>query len=108
MSSPEQKLLLLLYYLKSDPIFDMLGATFGLHRSKAHRYVHQLAPALPLTLQHLHVLPAARLPRWSRCRPSLATLLLDATERLRERPQAAVDRPASYSEKTLPLQEHPH
>ena len=102
LSSPEQKLLLLLYYLKSYPTFDVLGATFGLHRSKAHRYVHQLAPALQLTLAGLDVLPAREITSLEQMQAvfgDVPTLLLDATERLRQRPQAAVDRPACYSGK---------
>ena len=112
LRSPEQKLLLLLYYLKSYPTFDVLGATFGLHRSKAHRYVHQLAPALHLALAELGVLPARQIDSLAEMQAvfgNVPTLLLDATERLRQRPQAVVDRPASYSgKKTVHLQEHPH
>ena len=111
LSSPEQKLLFLLHYLKSYPTFDLLGATFGLHRSKAHRYVHQLAPALLLTLRGLDVLPAREITSLAQMQAvfgDVPTLLLDATERLRQRPQAAVDRPACYSgKKTLYLQKHP-
>lgn len=35
LTSPEQKLLFILYYLKTYPTFDVLAATFGLPRSKA-------------------------------------------------------------------------
>ena len=41
--SPEQKLLFLLFYLKTYPTFDVLGATFGLSRSKACERAHHLA-----------------------------------------------------------------
>jgi hypothetical protein len=102
LPSTEQKLLLVLYYLKSYPTFDVLGATFGLHRSKAHRYVKQLAPALHLTLSELGVLPARRITSIDDMKTvfgHVPTLLLDATERRRQRPDAAVDRPACYSGK---------
>jgi hypothetical protein len=112
LPSPEAKLLLLLYYLKNYPTFDVLGATFGLHRSKAHRYVHQLAPALQAALAALGVLPVRQITSLEEMQAVFAdvpTLLLDATERGRQRPAAAVDRPASYSgKKTLHRQEHPH
>ena len=102
LGSGEQKLLFVLYYLKSYPTFDVLGATFGLHRSKAHRHVHHLAQALQLCLAQVGVLPARRLDSLEEMQAVFAhvdTLLLDATERLAQRPQAAVDRPGSYSGK---------
>ena len=102
LPSAEQKLLLVLYYLKSYPTFDVLGATFGLHRSKAHRYVKQLAPALHLALSGLGVLPARQITSIDEMKAvfgHVPTLLLDATERRRQRPEAAVDRPACYSGK---------
>ena len=89
----------------------MLGATFGLHRSKAHRYVKLLAPALHLALSELGVLPARQITSIDHMKTvfgHVPTLLLDATERRRQRPDAAVDRPACYSEKkTLLLQKYP-
>ena len=40
------KVVFLLYYLKVYPTFDVLGAQFGLSRSKACENVHKLAPIL--------------------------------------------------------------
>lgn len=102
LASPEQKLFFVLYYLKSYPTFDVLGASFGLHRSKAHRAVHRLAPALQSALAALGVLPARQITSLEEMQAVFAqvpTLLLDATERLRQRPAAPVDRPACYSGK---------
>ena len=58
LASPQQKLLFVLYYLKTYPTFDVLAATFGLPRSKACEHTHRLAKALERTLRTQGVLPA--------------------------------------------------
>ena len=52
-----EKVVFLLYYLKVYPTFDVLGAQFGLSRSKACENVHKLAPILHQALAYLGVLP---------------------------------------------------
>ena len=102
LGSLEQKLFFLLVYLKTYPTFDVLGATFGLHRSKAHLQIQHLAQVLLHTLQQAGVLPARQigsLAEMKRVFADVPTLLVDATERPIQRPAAAVDRPASYSGK---------
>ena len=46
------KVVFLLYYLKVYPTFDVLGAQFGLSRSKACENVHKLAPILHQALAY--------------------------------------------------------
>ena len=102
LSSPEQKLLFILYYLKSYPTFDVLAATFGLPRSKACEHAHRLAKALERTLRALGVLPARAIGSLAQMQAVFAdvpVLLLDATERPHHRPRAVVDRKADYSGK---------
>ncbi len=102
LSSPQQKLLFILYYLKTYPTFDVLAATFGLPRSKACEHAHHLAKALERTLRTLGVLPARAIDSLAQMQAVFAdvpVLLLDATERPHYRPQAAVDRKADYSGK---------
>ena len=102
LASPEQKLLFILYYLKTYPTFDVLAATFGLSRSKACEHAHRLAQALERTLRTLGVLPARTIDSLAQMQAVFAdvpVLLLDATERPYHRAQAAVDRPADYSGK---------
>jgi hypothetical protein len=102
LASPEQKLLFLLYYLKTYPTFDVLGATFGLPRSKACEHAHRLAKALERTLRTRGVLPARAIDSLAQMHQVFANvpvLLLDATERPHRRAQAAADRPADYSGK---------
>ena len=50
-------MLFILFYLKTYPTFDVLGATFGLPRSKAYEHAHRLAKALECCLRTLGVLP---------------------------------------------------
>ena len=92
----------LLFYLKTYPTFDVLGASFGLPRSKACEHAHRLAKALARTLRTQGVLPARAIDSLAQMQQLFAEeplLLLDATERPVQRPQAAVDRPADYSGK---------
>ena len=100
--SPQQKLLFILYYLKTYPTFDVLAATFGLPRSKACEHAHRLAKALERTLRTQGVLPARAIESLAQMQQVFAqvpVLLLDATERPQHRPRAVVDRTADYSGK---------
>ncbi|WP_157886742.1 helix-turn-helix domain-containing protein [Hymenobacter sp. PAMC 26628] len=107
LSSPQQKLLFVLYYLKKYPTFDVLAATFGLPRSKACEHAHRLARALERTLRTQGVLPARAIDLLAQLQRVFAEVpvpLLDATERPQHRPRAVVDRAADYSgkKKTAP------
>jgi len=79
-----QKLIFLLYYLKVYPTFDVLGAQFGLCRSKACENLHKLMPILHQTLIELGVLPNRQ---WTSVEEFCATfsyvdqILIDVTER---------------------------
>lgn len=102
LASPQQKLLFILFYLKAYPTFDVLGASFGLPRSKACEHAHRLARALERTLRTQGVLPARAIESLAQMQhvfAEVATLLLDATERPVQRPQALVDRATDYSGK---------
>ncbi|RZK16593.1 MAG: transposase family protein, partial [Hymenobacter sp.] len=91
LSSPQQKLLFLLYYLNTYPTFDVLAATFGLPRSKVCEHAHRLAKALERTQRPQGVLPARALDSLAQMQAVFAevpVLLLDATERPQHRPRA--------------------
>ena len=99
---PQQKLLFILYSLKTYPTFAVLAAPFGLPRSKACEHAHCLAKALERTLRTQGVLPTlarASLAQMQQFFADVPVLLLDATERPQHRPRAVVDRAASYSGK---------
>jgi len=46
-----------LYYYKTYPTFDVLGAQFAMARSKANENLHKLSPILYDTLVHLELMP---------------------------------------------------
>lgn len=84
-----EKLLFVLYYLKVYPTFDVLGAQFGMARSKACENVHVLYPILGKALVSLGVFPHRKFETVEAFRAAcqnLETLLIDATERPHRRP----------------------
>ena len=79
-----EKLVFLLYYLKVYPTYDVLGAQFGMARSKACENLHKLAPILYQTLVELEVLPAREFNSVDEFRSTFAgvtQILIDVTER---------------------------
>ncbi len=90
LDTMEKKLFFILYYLKVYPTFDVLGDRFDLDRSKACTNVHKLIPVLLRALDKAGVLPARRFESVEEMRASLSgvtDLLIDATERARQRPK---------------------
>ena len=84
LASPKQRLLFILFYLKTYPTFDVLGVTFGLPRSKTCEHAHRLAQALERCLRILGVLPTRAIGSLAQMQALFAdvpVLLLDATER---------------------------
>jgi hypothetical protein len=96
------KLLFVLVYLKTYPLQAVLGQLFGLSTSQANYWLHHLLPVLRSALDDLGVLPERdgdRLaaqpaePRRSRL------VIVDATERRRQRPKNAEKQALHYSGK---------
>jgi hypothetical protein len=90
LNTMERKLFFILYYLKVYPTFDVLGDRFGLDRSKACTNVHGLLPVLLHALDKAAVLPARQFETVEEMRAAfadIAVLLIDATERPRQRPK---------------------
>ena len=82
LATVAEKLTFLLYYLKVYPTFDVLGAQFGMDRSKACENVHALLPILDKALDNLGVLPAREFKTVAEFRTACAwidELLIDAT-----------------------------
>jgi len=78
------KLIFLLYYLKVYPTFDVLGAQFGMNRSKACKNIHTLFPVLCNALSNLGVMPCREFKTVVEFRAAcqgIETILIDATER---------------------------
>jgi len=90
LPSVQEKLTFVLYYLKVYPTFDVIGAQFGMNRSKACENVHALLPILYKALNNLGVLPAREFKTVEEFRAAcdwMDELLIDATERPHCRPQ---------------------
>jgi hypothetical protein len=96
------KLVFLLYYLKVYPTFDVLGAQFGMNRSKACENVHALRPILYKALQNLSVMPHREFTTVEAFREAcewIDDLLIDATERPHSRPSDDAKQKDLYSGK---------
>lgn len=92
IETPTEKLLLILFYLRCYPTFDVLGFTFGISGDSAHKYVYRLFEVAMKTLYDFGVLPhiSFKTPEeFQAAFKEFDTLLIDATER-------AVQRSADY------------
>jgi hypothetical protein len=90
LPSVQEKLTFVLYYLKVYPTYDVIGAQFGMNRSKACENIHALLPILYKALNNLGVLPAREFKTVEEFRAAcdwMDELLIDATERPHGRPQ---------------------
>lgn len=103
LSSSADQLLFVLVYLKTYPLQVVLGQLFGLSTSQANYWLHHLLPVLRSALDSLGVLPernGARLARKS-VPPKKAprVVIIDGTERRRQRPKKAEKQTLHYSGK---------
>lgn len=90
LNTMEKKLFFILYYLKVYPTFDVLGDRFDLDRSKACTNVHKLLPVLLRALDKAGALPVRQFETVEEMQAAfadIAALLIDATERPRQRPK---------------------
>jgi hypothetical protein len=100
LHGPEQKLLFLLIYLKTYPQQVLLAELFGLSQSQANHWIHRLLPILRSALDDLGVLPErepAHFARAHRASEDGPRLIIDATERRRQRPKSPEKQAAHYS-----------
>jgi hypothetical protein len=80
----------------------VLGLSFGIEASTAERYVLELLPILRKTLLKLKCLPARKAQELARLEELLGKtdkVLIDATERLVERPADQDEQKGKYSGK---------
>jgi hypothetical protein len=88
IETPTEKLLLILFYLKCYPTFDVLGFTFGISGDAAHRYVYNLFEIVIKALNDFGVLPHMEFKTPEELQAAFKnfdTLLIDATERAVQR-----------------------
>src|SRR5947209_12158359 len=87
---PEDKLLFILVYQKAYPLQELLGSLFDLSQSRVNRWVYRLLPVLVRALDRLGVLPErdpGRFSRHERRQGEPPDLIIDGTERRRQRPK---------------------
>lgn len=97
-----EKLLFLLFYLKSYPTFDVLGVTFNMSRSNACENVHRLFPILTDALSGMGALPHRNFDSPEEMRKAFGVIdqiIIDATERQHRRPQNSGKQSSLYSGK---------
>jgi DDE superfamily endonuclease len=102
LSSSEDKLLFVLVYLKTYPLQVVLGQLFGISTSQANYWLHHLFPVLRSALDDLGVLPerdGGRLARMPVEPNGPAIVIIDGTERRRQRPKKAEKQALHYSGK---------
>lgn len=79
-----------LVYLKTYPLQALLGELFGLSQSGANRWLQRLLPMVKQALEVLGVLPScapAQFARQERGHQEGAALIIDGTDRCRQRPK---------------------
>ncbi|MGH7962719.1 MAG: transposase family protein [Candidatus Binatia bacterium] len=90
LNTTEQKLLFSLVYQKTYPLQALLGEVFGLSQSRANRWIQRLLPILKQALDDLGVLPTRKpghFARQERCHQEAGELIIDGTDRRRQRPK---------------------
>jgi hypothetical protein len=99
---PEPKLLFILVYLKTYPLQVVLGELFGLSQSQANHWIHRLLPVLRSALDDIGALPEREPSHFARGRCASGAdprLIIDGTERRRQRPKNPGEQAAHYSGK---------
>lgn len=102
LDNDEQKLLFGLMYQKSYPIQELLGAAFEMSQSRCNYWIHELLPMLKEALDGLGVLPERdpkKLAKQSVTKTTGQKLIIDGTERRRQRPQDKEKQALHYSGK---------
>lgn len=102
LGTTEQKLLFSLVYLKTYPLQALLGAMFGLSQSRVNRWLQRLLPIVKDALDELGVLPSREPQQFAEQeRESQGTveLIIDGTDRRRQRPKDKAKQALHYSGK---------
>jgi Helix-turn-helix of DDE superfamily endonuclease/DDE superfamily endonuclease len=92
LRSGANQLLFVLVYLKTYPLQVVLGQLFGISTSQANYWLHHLLPVLRSALDDLGVLPerdGGRLGRRLAGSKAVRVVIIDGTERRRQRPKKA-------------------
>jgi hypothetical protein len=102
LASMEDKLLFILTYEKTYELQTLLGLHFGLSQSQVNHWIHRLMPLLQKALKQLKCTPErdpTNLADHLSAEAIPAVLVLDGTERRRQRPKKADAQKEHYSGK---------
>ncbi len=104
----EDKLLFILIYHKTYPLQTAHGVQFGLSQAQTNEWLHRLLPILERSLSRLGYMPernASAFQTRGVTASAPTDLILDGTERRRQRPQQAEKQRESYSgkKKRIPI-----
>ncbi|SRR6266567_1136515 len=100
LSRPEDKLLFILVYLKTYPLQVVMAKLFGLSQPQVNSWIHRLLPAFLAALDDLGVRPERDPRDFARSQPTSEKeprLIIDATERRRQRPKNPEKQALHYS-----------
>lgn len=102
LGTAEEKLLFVLFYLKSYPTYDVLAFIVQFHRTRACQWTLMLLPILEKTLGRKLVLPERRISsveEFLRKFPEAKDVFGDGTERRIQRPKSKNSQNKTYSGK---------
>ncbi len=105
LAKSEDKLLFILVYEKTYPLQTMLGLQFGLSQGQANTWIHRLMPVLKQALQamgHSPVRDGSAVAESDLAQEGGPDLVIDGTERRRQRPQEEPAQTDQYSGKKSP------
>jgi hypothetical protein len=98
----EDRLLFILVYMKTYPLQEIMAELFDLDVSNVNEWIHRLLPLLRDALDELGVLPereAHAVAQAQAQRPTGQTVIVDGTERRRQRPKNPEKQVLHYSGK---------
>jgi len=96
------KLMFLLFYLKTYPTFDVIASVFNMSRSKACENFHRLLPVLYETLSDIGTLPRRSfdsVEEMKKAFENIDYIIIDATERIHHRSKNSKKQSSTYSGK---------
>lgn len=102
LSTPEQKLLFILVYVKTYPLQVVMGELFGMSQAAANQWIHRLLPIIREALRALDVMPertGTAFAHSERTRGEPKDYIIDGTERRRQRPKDPKKQALHYSGK---------
>lgn len=110
LATVEDKLLFILVYEKTYPLQTMLGLQVGLTQGRVNEWIHRLTPILQQALVKLALTPERDGQAVATSELAVvggADLVIDGTERRRQRPQDAATQAEHYSGKKSAYRQKP-